>query len=94
MTVSPRVRPDHLLLINRPTPRQCLEAFATTQGVEWLGIFANIVDKASIELPALPKLLENLTSDLVAMYVGQFLDGEHVAAPQGAPYSIEGAFLD
>ncbi len=47
-----------------------------------------------MELPALPKLLENLASDLVALYVGQFLDGEHVAAPQDAPYSIEGAFPD
>jgi len=94
MTLSPRIRADYLLRIDGPTPLQCLEAFATTQGVEWLGTFANIVDKAAIELPALPKLLANLTPDLVALYVGQFLDGEHVAAPQDAPYSIEGALLD
>ena len=94
MHLSPRLRADYLLRIDGPTPRQCLEAFATTEGVEWLGTFPNIVDKASMELPALPKLLENLASDLVALYVGQFLDGEHVAAPQDAPYSIEGAFPD
>lgn len=94
MTLSPRLRADYLLLIGSPTPRQCLEAFATIQGVEWLGAFANIVDKASKELPKLSQLLANMTPDLVALYVGQFLDGEHSVAPESAPYSIEGAFSD
>jgi len=94
MTLSPRIRADYLLLIDCPTPRQCLEAFATTEGVEWLGAFANIVDKASMELPNLPQLLANMIPDLVALYVGQWLDGKHSVAPEGEPYSIEGAFLD
>lgn len=94
MALSPRIRADYLLLIDCPTPRQCLEAFATTEGVEWLGTFANIVDKASMELPNLPELLANLTPDLVALYVGQWLDGKHAVAQEGKPYSIEGAFPD
>lgn len=94
MTLSPRIRADYLLLIDSPTPRQCLEAFASTEGVEWLGAFSNIVDKASVELPSLPQLLENMTPDLVALYVGQWLDGKHSVAPEGEPYSIEGAFPD
>lgn len=94
MTLSPRLRADYLLLIDSPTPRQCLEAFATTQGVEWLGTFSNIVDKASMELPNLPQLLANLTPDLVALYVGQTLDCEHTITQPGAPYSVEGAFPD
>ena len=94
MTLSPRIRADYLLLIVSPTPRQCLEAFATTLGVEWLGTFSNIVDKASMELPNLPQLLANMTPDLVALYVGQWLAGEHSAAPDGDTYSIEGAFPD
>jgi len=94
MTLSPRIRADYLLLIDCPTPRQCLEAFATTEGVEWLGTFANIVDKASTALPNLPQLLANMTPDLVALYVGQWLDGKHAVAPEGEPYCIEGAFLD
>jgi hypothetical protein len=94
MTLSPRLRADYLLLIGSPTQRQCLEAFATIQGVEWLGTFANIVDKASMELPNLTQLLANMTPDLVALYVGQFLDGEHAVAPEGDPYSIAGVFTD
>ena len=94
MPPSPRIRADFLLLIDCPTPRQCLEAFATTEGVEWLGAFANIVDKASMELPNLPELLANMTPDLVALYVGQWLDGKHAVAQEGEPYSIEGAFPD
>ena len=94
MSLSPRIRADYLLLIDSPTPRQCLEAFATTEGVEWLGAYANIVNKASMELPNLPQLLANLTPDLVALLVGQCLDGEHALAPEEAPYSIAGAFPD
>ena len=94
MPPSPRIRADFLLLIDCPTPRQCLEAFATTEGVEWLGTLANVVAKASMELPNLPQLLANITPDLVALYVGQFLDGQHAVAPEGDPYSIEGAFPD
>ena len=59
-----------------------------------MGAFANIVDKASTALPNLPQLLANMTQDLVALYVGQFLDGQHAVAPEGDPYSIEGAFPD
>ena len=92
MTLSPRLRADYLLLIGNPTPRQCLEAFATTEGVEWLGTFANVLAKASMELPNLPQLLANMTPDLVALYVGLWLDGELSVAPEGEPYSIEGAF--
>jgi len=94
MTLSPRLRADYLLLIANPTPRQCIEAFATTEGVEWLDAFANIVNKASMELPNLPQLLANMTPDLVALYVEQWLDGKHSVAPEGEPYSIEGAFPD
>jgi hypothetical protein len=94
MTLSPRLRADYLLFIDCPTPRQCLEAFATTEGVEWLGTLANVVAKASIELPNLPELLANMTPDLVALYVGQWLDGRHSVAPEGEPYSIAGVFTD
>jgi hypothetical protein len=94
MSLSPRIRADYLLLIDSPTPRQCLEAFATTEGVEGLGALANVAAKASMELPNLPELLANMTPDLVALYVGQWLDGKHAVAQEGEPYSIEGAFPD
>ncbi len=89
MTLSPRIRADYLLLISIPTPRQCLEAFATTQGVEWLSAFSNIVEKASMELPTLPQLLRSLDPDYVALYVGQFLDGEHSVAQSGTSFSVD-----
>ena len=94
MPPSPRIRADYILLIDSPTPRQCLEAFASIEGVEWLGTLANVVAKASMELPNLPELLANMTPDLVALYVGQWLDGKHAVAQEGEPYSIEGAFPD
>ena len=89
MTLSPRIRADYLLLINSPSPRQCLEAFATSQGVEWLSAFSNIVEKASMELPTLPQLLRSLDPDYVALYVGQFLDGEHSVAQSGTSFSVD-----
>ncbi len=94
MTLSPRIRADYLLLISNPTPSQCLEAFATTHGVEWLSAFSNIVEKASMELPTLPQLLAKMTPDLVALYVGQSLDGEHSVAQSGASYSVDDICTD
>lgn len=94
MTLSPRIRADYLLLISNPTTRQCLEAFATPQGAEWLSAFSNIVQKASTELPTLPQLLAKMTPDLVALYVGQCLDGEHSVAQSGASYSVDDICTD
>ena len=94
MTLSPRIRADYLLLISNPTPRQCLEAFATTWGVEWLSTFSNIVEKASIELPSLPQLLRSLDPDYVALYVGQFLDGEHAIERASDSYSVDDICAD
>ena len=75
MTLSPRDRTDYLLLIDKPTPRQCLEAFATESGVELCRQFPNIVARASTDLPELSNLIETLPFELVAIQVGLFLDG-------------------
>jgi hypothetical protein len=91
MTLSPRDRADYLLLIEKPTNRQCLEAFATESGVELCRQFANIVTKASTELPELKIILE-LPAELVAIQVGVFLDGCRVPIDTSEPVTIDGLF--
>jgi hypothetical protein len=78
MTLSPRDRGDYLLLIKKPTNRQCLEAFATESGIELCRQYPNIVFKASVELPELNDYLD-LPVEFVASQVRQFLDAGHVA---------------
>lgn len=76
MPLSPRIRPDYLLLYATPTARQCLEAFATEQGVEFCRSYPNIIAKAATEFPKLRELLAmNLPSELVAGGVCAVLDG-------------------
>jgi hypothetical protein len=75
MQLSPRVRADYLLLIDAPKPHQCLEAFSTVSGVTWCVKYDCVVEKATLELPALPELLKSLPPMLVAEYVTGFLDG-------------------
>lgn len=76
MHLSPRVRPDFLLLCEAPTPRNCLEAFATEQGVESYRRYPNILAKAAIEFPQLPKLIaSHMPSELIAYSVCAALDG-------------------
>lgn len=89
MTLSPRDRADYLLLIEKPTNRQCLEAFATESGVELCRQFPNIVTKASAELPELKTILE-LPAELVAIQVGLFLDGGRAAIHVGETLSVDG----
>ena len=89
MTLSPRDRADYLLLIEKPTNRECLEAFATEPGVELYRQFPNIVTKASGELPELKTILE-LTAELVAIQVGCFLDGGRAAIHVGETFSVDG----
>jgi len=47
-----------------------------------------------MELPTLPQLLAKMTPDLVALYVGQSLDGEHSVAQSGASYSVDDICTD
>jgi hypothetical protein len=76
MSLSPRVRPDFLLLHDAPTPLQCLEVFATEQGVEFCKPYPNIVAKASKEFPKLPELIaSHMSPELVAYCVCAALDG-------------------
>ena len=76
MPLSPRIRPDFLLLLDDPTPRQCLEAFATEQGVEFCKPYPNILAKAAIEFPRLPELIaSHMPPDLIAISVCAALDG-------------------
>lgn len=75
MLLSPRDRVDHLLLLKDPSPRQCLSAFATENGVNFVSMHPNIVNKASREMPELLQILGVIPPDLVAVHVANFLDG-------------------
>ena len=76
MPLSPRIRPDFLLLHDAPTPLQCLEVFATEQGVEFCKPYPNILAKAAMEFPQLPKLIaSHMPSELIAYSVCAALDG-------------------
>ena len=81
MSLSPRIRPDFLLLHPVPTPRQCLEAMATAEGVDFCKPYPNIIVKAAIELPDLPHLIAALPPDLVAYRVCMALDGIQTENP-------------
>lgn len=75
MTVSPRIRPDFLLLFTAPTSLQCLEAFATEEGVRFCKPYPNIVAKAAMEFPKLPDLIASaLPPGLIADAVCARLD--------------------
>ena len=76
MTLSPRIRGDYLLLHQTPTPRQCLEAYATAQGVDFCLPYPNILAKAAMEFPELPEFFANhLPPELIAYRVCAILDG-------------------
>lgn len=76
MTLSPRIRPDFLLLHTAPTSMQCLEAFATEEGVQFCKPYPNIVAKAAMEFPELPNLIASaLPPGLIADAVCAVLDG-------------------
>ena len=90
MTLSPRDRADYLLLIEKPTHRQCLEAFASESGVELCRQYPNIVSKASVELTELSTLIDALPAELVAIQVGLFLDGGRNAINTGETLAVDG----
>lgn len=75
MTLSPRTRPDYLLLYAAPTARRCLEAYATEHGVTFCAPYPNILAKAETLMPMLRQLVASLPPDLVAAAVGAALDG-------------------
>ena len=76
MPLSPRIRPDFLLLHDAPTALQCLEAFATEQGVEFCKPYPNILVKAAMEFPQLPELVaSHMPPELIADSVCAALDG-------------------
>jgi hypothetical protein len=92
MPLSPRIRPDFLLLHDAATPRQCLEAFATEQGVEFCSPYPNILAKAAIEFPQLLKLIaDHMPPELIACSVCAALDGVVVDAQ---PLQLPGDLLD
>lgn len=77
---SPRNRADALLLHRQLTPSLALEAFATSEGVEWLRAFPNIVAVAARAYAELPELLgQHMPSDLIAIQVCAILDGTMLA---------------
>jgi hypothetical protein len=82
MTLSPRIRADFLLLYGTPNGRQCLEAFATSEGVMSYKKFPNLVAKASAKMPELAMLIESLPPELLAVRVCMHLDGIEVQANQ------------
>ena len=75
MTPSPRIRPDYLLLYPAPTAHQCLEAYATEDGVEFCAPYPNILAKAETLMPKLTQLIADLPPSLVACAVCAALDG-------------------
>ena len=76
MPLSPRIRPDFLLLYEAPTPLQCLEAFATTEGVEFCKPYPNLVAKAATEFRRLPELIASqMPPELIAYSVCAAMDG-------------------
>ena len=76
MTLSPRTRADYLLMCPTPTPHQCLEAFATAEGVKFCKPYPNILAKAAMEFPKLPELIaSHMPSELIAYSVCGALDG-------------------
>lgn len=82
---SPRTRADAVLLHRQLTPALALEAFATSEGVEWLRAFPNIVAIAARAYAQLPELLgQHMPSDLIAIQVCAILDGEKMADPNSA----------
>ena len=89
-TFSPRERADFLLLIHTPTARQCLEAFATTDGIAFCRPHTGVLRKASIELPELPQLLESLPDELVALQVCRYLDEGREALRHQDSLTIDG----
>lgn len=89
MSLSPRIRPDFLLLHPVPTPRQCLEAMATAEGVDFCKPYPNIISKAAIELPELLHLVTALSPVLVAHRVCMALDGVPLENP-GDGFSLDG----
>lgn len=83
LPLSPRIRPDFLLLHDEPTPLQCLEAFATAEGVEFCKPYANVLAKASLRYPKLPELIAaHVPSELIAHGVCMVLDGTEVDASE------------
>jgi len=92
MSLSLRNRPDFLLLHEAPTAQQCLEAFATEQGVDFCKPYPNIVAKAALKFPQLPELIaSHVPSELIAYSVCAALDGIAVEA-QALP--LPGNLLD
>lgn len=89
MSFSPRIRPDFLLLHPTPTPRQCLEALATAEGVDFCKPYPNIIIKAAIELPELLHLVRVLSPMLVAHRVCMALDGIQIENPDDG-FSLDG----
>ncbi len=87
--LSPRIRADYLLLIENPTGRECLSAFATESGVELCRDFANIVNKASAEFPELPNII-GLPAEFVAAQVIEFLDFGRGAVHTGETLPVDG----
>lgn len=76
MLPSPRIRADYILLHSKPTPRQCLEAYATEAGVAFCKPYPNILAKAATEFPRLPELIaSHMPPDLIALSVCAALDG-------------------
>jgi hypothetical protein len=89
MTLSPRIRADFLLLIEKPTGRECLSAFATESGVELCRDFANIVSKASVEFPELRNIIA-LPAEFVAGQVIEFLDFGRGVVHTGETLPVDG----
>ena len=94
MSLSPRLRADYLL-VGKPTPQRCLEAFATVEGASRYAGYPNIISKAAAVFTKLPALIDaGLPPELIAIQVSRFIDGGYAALETPDVVSIDGLLPD
>ena len=87
--LDPAERWDFLLTIPHPTDRECLQAFATPDGVTALAGFPNVVKRAAKVAPDLPLWIEKMPPGLVVDGVVSVLQGARKAVISSATDGVD-----